>query len=181
MPVTGFFSTMSSSSQSSVPPTSGVKVESTRVGTRCSMAISTERVCRTLAPSDAISSISSIGDLFQPPRLGHDARIGGVDAVDVGIDVAARRRRCRPPPPPRWCPSRRGPGWRCACPAPRPGSPPPPRLRRSRWRASFRVAGTPSMRAEPCTARGVDRHLPAQPGARLHAHGVQGDGQKAGR
>ena len=59
MPVTGFFSTMSSSSQSNVPPTSGVKVESTRVGTRCSMAISTERVCSTLAPSEAISSISS--------------------------------------------------------------------------------------------------------------------------
>ena len=26
---------------------------------------------------------------------------------------------------------------------------------------------------------GLDRHLPAQPGARLNAHGVQGDGQKA--
>ena len=29
------------------------------------------------------------GDLVQPPRLGHDARIGGVDAVDIGVDVAA--------------------------------------------------------------------------------------------
>ena len=36
-----------------------VKLESTRTGTRCAMAISTERVCSTLAPSEAISSISS--------------------------------------------------------------------------------------------------------------------------
>jgi len=28
-------------------------------------------------------------DLGEPPRLGFDARVGGVDAVDVGIDVAA--------------------------------------------------------------------------------------------
>ena len=41
------------------------------------------------------------GDFLQPPRLGHDARVGGIDAIHVGIDVAARRPRCRPPPPPR--------------------------------------------------------------------------------
>ena len=29
------------------------------------------------------------GDLVEPPRPRHDARIGGVDAVDVGVDVAA--------------------------------------------------------------------------------------------
>ena len=29
------------------------------------------------------------GNRCQPLRLGHDARVGGVDAVDVGIDVAA--------------------------------------------------------------------------------------------
>ena len=36
-----------------------VKLESTRTTTRCDMASSTERVCSTLAPSEAISSISS--------------------------------------------------------------------------------------------------------------------------
>jgi hypothetical protein len=29
------------------------------------------------------------GDFLHPPRLGLDARIGCVDAVDIGIDVAA--------------------------------------------------------------------------------------------
>ena len=29
------------------------------------------------------------GDAVEPPRLRHDARVGGVDAVDVGVDVAA--------------------------------------------------------------------------------------------
>jgi hypothetical protein len=53
------------------------------------MAISTERVCSTLAPRDAISSISSYAIFLQPPRLGNDARIGRIDAVDIGIDVAA--------------------------------------------------------------------------------------------
>jgi len=28
------------------------------------------------------------GDGFQPPRVGHDARVGGVDAVDIGVDLA---------------------------------------------------------------------------------------------
>ena len=28
------------------------------------------------------------GDGVQPARLGHDARVGGVDAVDVGVDLA---------------------------------------------------------------------------------------------
>ena len=32
-----------------------------------------------------------VSDLLQPPRLGHDARVGGVNAVHVGIDVATRR------------------------------------------------------------------------------------------
>ena len=29
-----------------------------------------------------------VGDLLKLPRVGHDARIGGVDAVDVGVDLA---------------------------------------------------------------------------------------------
>ncbi len=53
------------------------------------MAISTERVCSTFAPSDAISSISSVRDFLEPARLRHDARIGGVDAIDIGVDIAA--------------------------------------------------------------------------------------------
>ena len=35
------------------------KLDSTRSGTRWAMASSTERLCSTLAPSEAISSISS--------------------------------------------------------------------------------------------------------------------------
>ena len=66
-PDTMRFSTISSSSQIRVPPLSGkapsesgsMKLDRTRTGTRLAMASSTERVCSTLAPSEAISSISS--------------------------------------------------------------------------------------------------------------------------
>ena len=51
-------------------------------------ANSTERICRTLEPRLAISSISSNVTVVEPPRLGHDARVGRVDAVDVGVDLA---------------------------------------------------------------------------------------------
>ena len=48
------------------------------------------------------------GDAVEPTRLRHDPRIGRIDAVDIGIDVAAigieRRRRPRP----RSCRSRPG-------------------------------------------------------------------------
>jgi hypothetical protein len=64
------------------------KLDRTKVRTLCTMASSTERTCSTLAPSEAISSISS-KETLSSARLGHDARIGGVDAVDVGVDVAA--------------------------------------------------------------------------------------------
>ena len=66
----------------------GVKLDSTRSGTRYLPANSTERICSTLLPRLAISSISSKLMVVQPPRLGHDARVGGVDAVDVGVDQA---------------------------------------------------------------------------------------------
>jgi hypothetical protein len=69
MPVTFCFSTISSSSQisvpgglskSSMPGASGAsKLERTKVRTLCTMASSTDRTCSTLAPSEAISSISS--------------------------------------------------------------------------------------------------------------------------
>jgi len=66
-PETMRFSTISSSSQIRVPACCGrfpfssgsMKLDRTRTGTRLCMASSTERVCSTLAPSDAISSISS--------------------------------------------------------------------------------------------------------------------------
>ena len=45
----------------------------------------------TLAPSEAISSISSKATLSSRRAFGHDARIGRVDAVHVRIDVAAIR------------------------------------------------------------------------------------------
>ena len=62
MPVTTCCSTMSSSSQMRVPgfgSAGSSKDERTVVGTPCTMASSTERTCSTLAPRDAISSISS--------------------------------------------------------------------------------------------------------------------------
>ena len=92
-----------------------------------------------------------IGDLFQPPRLGHDARIGGIDAIHVRVDIAAfrldpgrDRHRAK-------YPNRRGPGWKCGCPGPRPESP-PPRRPRPRHAGRHFAAGTASMRAAPCTA-----------------------------
>ena len=62
-PETICFSTISSSSHTMVPwsmfSPGSTKLDSTRTGTRWAMASSTERVCNTLAPRDAISSISS--------------------------------------------------------------------------------------------------------------------------
>jgi len=52
------------------------------------MASSTDRVCSTFDPREAISSISSVGDLGEPPRPRHHARIRGEDPVDIGINVA---------------------------------------------------------------------------------------------
>jgi hypothetical protein len=42
------------------------------------------------------------------------------------------------------------------------------------------VPSMPAMRAEPWAASVVERNLPALPGARLHAHRLQRDGQQAG-
>ncbi len=58
IPLTTWCSTISSSSTTSVPGLSS-KLESTWTRTLCCMASATERVCSTLAPSEAISSISS--------------------------------------------------------------------------------------------------------------------------
>ena len=52
------------------------------------MANSTERICRTLDPSEASSSISSCADAVELARGRDDAWIRGVDPVDVGEDLA---------------------------------------------------------------------------------------------
>ena len=65
-----------------------VRLESTRSGTLYLPANSTERICSTFEPRLASSSISSKVILSQAPGFGHDARIGGVDPVHVGVDEA---------------------------------------------------------------------------------------------
>ena len=62
--------------------------DSTRSLTLYLPANSTERICSTLEPRLAISSISSNVTRREPARLGNDARVGRVDAVDVGVDLA---------------------------------------------------------------------------------------------
>ena len=64
-----------------------VSEDSTRVGTRYLPANSTERICRTLEPSEAISSISS-NDTTAMRRASGTTRGSVVDAVDVGVDQA---------------------------------------------------------------------------------------------
>ena len=185
MPVTTGCSTMSSSSQIRVPgprdrPGSS-KDERTKVGTLCTIASSTERTCRTLAPREAISSISSKAMRSKPTGLG---------SPPAGRSCRRRRRRCRcrsgPPAPPRprrppTCRSRRGPAWRCARSArARPGSRRrrPPRLAQSRRRS-------PSRRSPRCGRRRARRmsrpDLPALPGARRHAGLLQRDRQEPRR
>ena len=51
-------------------------------------AYSTERSCSTPAPEAAISSISSKETVVELARVGHDPRVGRVDAGDVGVDLA---------------------------------------------------------------------------------------------
>ena len=55
----------------------------------------------------------------EPARLRHDARVGRVDAVDVGIDIAAVGRDRRGERNRATCPSRRArassPGWSALC------------------------------------------------------------------
>ena len=51
-------------------------------------AYSTERSCSTPAPDADISSISSKETTGQLARVGDDARVGGVDARHVRVDLA---------------------------------------------------------------------------------------------
>ena len=78
MPVTTWLSMISSSLQISVPGgvpcgsiSSGLsKLERTNTGMLCTMPSSTERTCRTLAPSEASSSMSSNAILSSRRALG---------------------------------------------------------------------------------------------------------------
>ena len=81
------YSMFSSSSTTQVPG-SHVNDDRTCTGTPWLRANSTERSASTLPPVAAISSISSNDTARDLPRVGHDARIGGEHAGDVGVDLA---------------------------------------------------------------------------------------------
>src|SRR5436190_20765048 len=87
MPLTTRFSTISSSSTTSVPGVS-VKLDKTWRRTRWFIASSTERVCNTRALRCHFEHFL-VGDSTQLLRLGNDARIGCVNTVDIGEDIAA--------------------------------------------------------------------------------------------
>ena len=97
MPVTVCCSMISPSSQMSVPgglscgsmASGWSKLERTKIRTLCTVPSSTERTCMTLAPSEASSSISSNAILSSSLRARDHARVAGIDAVDIGVDVAA--------------------------------------------------------------------------------------------
>ena len=109
----------------------------------------------------------------------HDARVGGVDAVHVGVDVAAvrlQRRRQRHRRRVRAAAAQRGDAVvRRRCP----GSRPPPAPGRAHAADQFgAVDAVDAGRA--VRAVGAQRDLPACPGARLDADLLQRDGQQAG-
>ena len=149
--------------------------------TLCTMPSSTERTCITLAPSEASSSISSNAILSSRRALRHDARIGGVDAVDVGVDVAAvgadggRHRH------------RRGVGAAAAERGDAPGLL-VQALEAGDDRDLLAFAEAPddfgAVDVEDAgrgmRVRGQDRQLPALPGARVDVHVLQRDGEQAG-
>ena len=113
-----------------------------------------------------------IGDEVELARPRHDARVGGVDAIHVGIDVAAigldrgghrHRRRVRPAPaqrrdaPVRHHPLETGDHRDLA-----------------RAHGGQQRAGVDAV--HPRLGMGfhrLDRQLPAKPAARVHAHGFQ--------
>ena len=165
-------------SKSPMPGASGSsKEERTKVRTLWTMASSTERTCSTLAPSEAISSISSKETAAEAPGLRLDARVGGVDAVDVGVDVAAigldRRGH------------RDGRGVRTAAPERGDAVVGRDALEAGEHRhlalgeAPDDLGGVDLLDAGGAMgAVGADRHLPALPGARVDAHRLQRDRQE---
>ena len=118
--------------------------------------------------------------LVEPPRLRHDARVGRVDAVDVGVDVAAvgadrrgerHRRRVRAAAPERRHPVR------SAC---RPWKPATtaisPRLKPSMSRAPSIVGDA----RRAVRVVGQERDLPALPRARREPHVLEHEREQAG-
>ena len=121
-----------------------------------------------------------VGDLLELARLGNDARIGGVDAVDIGEDVAAiglQRRRQRHRRGVRAAAAERGDR---GCPGRCPGSP----ATTATWPCSQRRLAALGVDAPDARLAvgvvGADRDLPAQPGARLTPSVLQRDRQQAG-
>jgi hypothetical protein len=120
-----------------------------------------------------------VADLGQAPRLALDPRIGRVDAVHVGIDVARalHRRGDGHGAGVRAAPAQGGDAlvgvtpWKPAMTAISPAA----------KQASRLAGGMSSMRALPWASVGDDRHLPAQERAGLVAHVAQGHGQQTGR
>ena len=120
-------------------------------------------------------------DLLQPLRPGDDARIGGVDAVDIGIDIApirlqrsgdADRGRIRP------ATAKRHDAARLLVDA--------LEARHYRHFAVARKARDDAGSVDiddtrrAVSVRAIKRNLPALPGARRDAHVVENDRQEAG-
>ena len=86
-----------SSSHTSVPGSS-LNDDFTHSGTLYFIANSTERICSTLAPERRQLEHLLVADAVDLARRRAHVRIGGVDAVDVGVDLAGvglERRRDR--------------------------------------------------------------------------------------
>ena len=118
--------------------------------------------------------------LVEPPRLRHDARIGGVDAVDVGVDVAAvgvKRRGQRHRRSVRAAAAERRHAVGLGANALEAGDDcdlalgeacdDPDAVDAGDARRAVRVVGR-------------QRDLPALPGARVEPHAFQDDGEQAG-
>ena len=91
------------------------------------------------------------GDDRQLARVGDDARVGAVDARDVGVDLADVGARARPRARPRSCRSRRGrASSRRCCSVETPWKPATSTIRSSSSAAAMRSARTSRMRAFVC-------------------------------
>ena len=98
MPLTIRCSTISSSSQTMVPTVpafrrpaqrpASTKLDSTRTRTLLRHGELDRAGLQHLGAQRGHLQHLLVGDLGQPPRLRLDARVGGVDAVHVGVDVA---------------------------------------------------------------------------------------------
>ncbi len=120
-------------------------------------------------------------DLLQALGLGHNARIGGVDAVDVGVDVAAicvDRRRDRHRRGVRSAASQRGDASGLLVDALETGNDGHFLALLEALDQLLAVDVEDARRAVDIA--GQDRNLPALPGACFDAHRLQRDRQKAG-